>query len=174
MVSDRYTSVARALHWLIVALVVIQFTVAWNMPDVDHVTIPSGLIAWHLSIGTTILTVMAIRLIWRITHPAPPTPSDLPRSLQLLSRVTHYLLYALLIALPFGGWANASARGWPVKLFGAIPLPALSSKGSTWGLAAGDIHILGGTALLVVIGLHLAGSAYHAFILKDDTVRRMT
>ena len=40
-------------------------------------------------------------------------------------------------------------------------------------MAAGDTHMAAVTALLVVIGLHLAGSAYHAFILKDDTVRRM-
>ncbi len=168
-----YTSVARSLHWLVVMLVVAQFAIAWTMPDVGPGTQPVGLIAWHLSIGTTILAVMLLRLVWRLTHPAPPPPSDLPQSLQILSRLTHYLLYATLIALPFGGWVNASARGWPVKLFGAIPLPALAPKGSPWGLAAGDIHMSAAIGLLVIIGLHLAGSAYHAFVLKDGMVRRM-
>lgn len=169
----RYTNVARSLHWLAVTLVVAQFAVAWTMPDVGPGTQPVGLIAWHLSIGTTILAVMLLRLIWRLTHPAPPPPSDLPQSLQILSRLTHYLLYATLIALPLGGWANASARGWPVKLYGAISLPALTFKGSAWGLAAGDIHMSAAIALLVIIGLHVAGSAYHAFVLKDGMVRRM-
>jgi cytochrome b561 len=173
MSANKYNPVSRALHWIIVALVATQFAVAWSMPEVGHGTSPVGLIAWHISIGMTILAVMLVRLGWRMTHPAPPAPGDLPHSLKLVSRATHYLLYGLLIALPFGGWANASARGWPVKLFGAIPLPPLSPKGSGWGMAAGDIHMAAATALLVVIGLHLAGSAYHAFILKDDTVRRM-
>jgi cytochrome b561 len=173
MAVEKYNAGSRALHWLVAALVIAQFAVAWTMPEVERGTPPVGLIAWHLSIGTAILAVMLLRLIWRMTHPAPPAPSDLPRSLQLVSRATHYLLYATLIALPFGGWANASARGWPVKLFGAIPLPALAPKGSAWGLAAGDVHMAAATALLVVIGLHLAGSAYHAFVLKDGTVRRM-
>ena len=155
------------------SLVVAQFAVAWTMPEVERGTPPVGLIAWHLSIGTAILAVMLVRLVWRKTHPAPPAPSDLPRSLQLVSRITHYALYGVLIALPFGGWANASARGWPVTLFGAIPLPPLSPKGTEWGLAAGDIHMAAATVLLVVIGLHLAGSAYHLFVLKDQTVRRM-
>jgi cytochrome b561 len=41
------------------------------------------------------------------------------------------------------------------------------------GLAAGDIHMAAATVLLVIIGLHIAGSVYHAFVLKDDTVKRM-
>lgn len=170
--TQRYTTVARSLHWLIVGLIVVQFCVAWTMPDIEHGTQPVGLIVWHLSVGATILAVMLLRLFWRLTH-APPPPADLPQSLQLVSRFTHYLLYILLIALPFGGWANASARGWPVKLFGVLPLPAIAPQGSAWGMAAGDIHMTAATGLLVVIALHIAGSIYHALFLKDDTVQRM-
>ena len=173
MSANKYNPVSRALHWIIVALVATQFAVAWSMPEVGRGTLPVGLIAWHISIGTTVLAFMLVRLVWRMTHRVPPAPSDLSRRLQLVSRATHFLLYGLLIALPFGGWANASARGWPVKLFGAIPLPPLSPQGSAWGMAAGDIHMTAATALLLLIGLHLAGNAYHAFILNDDTIQRM-
>lgn len=173
MSANKYNPVSRALHWIIVALVATQFAVAWSMPEVGRGTLPVGLIAWHISIGTTVLAFMLVRLVWRMTHRVPPAPSDLSRRLQLVSRATHFLLYGLLIALPFGGWANASARGWPVKLLGAIPLPPLSPQGSAWGMAAGDIHMTAATALLLLIGLHLAGNAYHAFILKDDTIQRM-
>lgn len=173
MTVNKYNAVSRILHWVVAALIVVQFGIAWTMPEVEHGTQPVGLIAWHLSVGTAILGVMLLRLIWRLTHATPPAPHDLSRSLQIVSRATHYLLYAILVALPFGGWANASARGWPVQLFGMITLPALSPKGSAWGLAAGDIHMAAATMLLVLIGLHLAGSAYHAFIRKDGTVRRM-
>jgi cytochrome b561 len=173
MTVNKYNVVSRILHWVVAALVFLQFGIAWTMPEVERGTQPVGLIAWHLSIGTAILAVMLLRLIWRLTHAVPPVPNDLSPSLQIVSRATHYIIYAILIALPFGGWANASARGWPVQLFGVIPLPALSPKGSEWGLAAGDIHMAAATMLLALIGLHLAGSAYHAFILKDGTVRRM-
>jgi len=173
MPVTKYNSTSRALHWIIVALIIVQFSIAWTMPEVERGTSPVGLIAWHLSIGTTILAVMLVRLVWRLTHPAPPPPNDLSPALRLVSRSTHFVLYAVLIALPIGGWINASARGWPVTLFGAIPLPSLIAKGSALGLAAGDIHMAAATALLVIIGLHIAGSAYHAVVLKDDTVKRM-
>jgi len=114
-----------------------------------------------------------VRLAWRLTHPAPPAPADLAPALATLSRVTHYLLYAVLIVLPILGWANASARGWAVKLFGVISLPTLMAKGSALGHSLGDVHATLATVLLAIVALHVAGALYHAVILKDRTVHRM-
>lgn len=168
-----YTSVAKLLHWLILALLVIQFAIAWTMPNIGRGSVPTGLIGWHLSVGVTILAVMLVRLGWRLTHPAPPPPADLPASLALLARVTHYLLYALLIVLPLLGWANASARGWAVRLFGVVPLPSLTAKGSALGHQLGNVHATLATVLLAIVALHVGGALYHALILKDRTVQRM-
>ncbi|MDQ2737028.1 MAG: cytochrome b [Pseudomonadota bacterium] len=169
----RYDGVARALHWLTVLLVVIQYAVAWTMPDIRGGTLPSGLIAWHLSIGTAILLVMVVRVVWRLTHRAPPPPSSLSPALQLVSRTTHVALYALLVALPLMGWANASAREWNVMLFGVVPLPPLSSPGSSLGHALGDVHQTVAIVLLVTIGLHVLGALYHLAVVRDRTVQRM-
>jgi cytochrome b561 len=170
---DRYSGVTRLLHWLTVALVVVQFAVAWTMPEIGRGSQPIGLIAWHLSIGTIILMVIVIRLVWRLTHHVPPPPADLPPLLQLVSRGTHYLLYALLLLLPVMGWANASSRGWPVTLFGVLPLPPLMPRGSTLGHQLGDVHMAGATVLLILIGLHVLGALYHLLVLRDRTVQRI-
>ncbi|WP_242140965.1 cytochrome b/b6 domain-containing protein, partial [Sphingomonas sp. TREG-RG-20F-R18-01] len=169
----RYSIVARALHWLTVALVVAQFGVAWTMPEIGRGTRPTGLVAWHLSIGTTILVVIVFRLLWRLTHHVPQPPNDLPPLLQLVSRSTHYLLYGLLLMLPLMGWANASSRGWPVKLFAVLPLPQLVPEESTFGHQLGDAHMTAATLLLVLIGLHVLGALYHLLVLRDQTVQRM-
>ena len=169
----EYTGIAKLFHWLILALLVVQFAIAWTMPDIGRDSVPTGLIGWHLSVGAAILAVMIVRLAWRLTHPAPPAPADLAPALATLSRVTHYLLYSVLIVLPILGWANASARGWAVKLFGVIPLPALMAKGSALGHSLGDVHATLATVLLAIVALHVAGALYHAVILKDRTVQRM-
>jgi len=78
-----------------------------------------------------------------------------------------------LIVLPLLGWANASARGWAVKLFGIVPLPPLMPKGSALGHSLGDVHSTLATALLAIVALHLAGALYHAVVLKDRTLQRM-
>ncbi len=175
MVHDTaaYNGLAKGLHWLVLLLVVGQFSVAWTMPDIHHGTQPVGLIAWHLSIGLCILLVMLVRLGWRMVSQVPPPPADLPASLRLLSRVTHFVLYALLIILPLLGWINASARGWPVMFFGVVPLPQLVSSGSASGMQMGDVHRAVALVLLGVAGLHIAGTLYHLLVLRDGVVRRM-
>jgi cytochrome b561 len=169
----RYSGVAKSLHWLILALLIVQFAIAWTMPQIGRGSVPTGLIGWHLSVGVAILAIMIVRLAWRITHPAPPAPTDLSPALAFLSRATHYLLYAVLIVLPLLGWANASSRGWAVKLFGIVPLPPLMAKGSPLGHSLGDIHGTLALILLAIIAVHVSGALYHALYLKDRTLQRM-
>ena len=171
--SLQYDVVAKLLHWLTVLLIITQFAVAWTMPDISRGTKPIGLISWHLSVGAAILFVALVRLGWRLTHRAPPPPSNLSPVLQTVSRTTHFLLYALLVILPLMGWANASARGWAVTLFGLIPLPTLVAHSSLLGRKMGDIHATTALILLAVIALHVAGALYHALVLRDRTVQRM-
>jgi hypothetical protein len=56
------------------------------------------MLVFHRSLGITIFVVVVLRLTWRSTHPAPPLPSDTPRAIELISQVTHWLLYALLLS----------------------------------------------------------------------------
>jgi cytochrome b561 len=171
--AERYDGLARTLHWLTVCLIVAQFGIAWTMPDIHRGTQPVGLIAWHLSLGIAILVVTLLRGGWRLAHGAPPPPATLAPALKAVSRVTHFALYALLLALPLLGWANASSRGWPVTLFWVVPLPPLAPKGSALGHSLGDIHQLAAWVLLGVIALHVLGALYHLFVVRDRTVARM-
>ncbi len=173
MANGTYNAVAKVLHWLVVVLLIVQFAVAWTMPDVHRDTKPVDLIAWHLSVGMTILLVMAVRLAWRARSTVPPPPADLSAPLRAVSRITHFLLYGLLFVLPILGWINANARGWTVRLFGMIPMPSLVSSGSGWGHDMGDVHQIVAWILLATAGLHVAGALYHQFILKDATLARM-
>jgi cytochrome b561 len=173
MVVSGYNNTAKTLHWLVLVLLVAQFAVAWTMPHIHRGTEPIGLIAWHLTIGMLILLVVLLRLGWRAVSAVPPPPDDLPASLRLLSRATHFLLYAILIIVPLLGWINASARGWTVWFVGAIALPKLAASGSSWGDEMGDIHRIAAYVLSATIGLHVLGALYHHLILKDAVLRRM-
>jgi cytochrome b561 len=168
----QYDGIARTLHWLIAVLIVMQFLLGWLMPDIHRNTVPEGLIAWHLAVGATIVAAMLIRILWRVTH-RPPPPVDLPKPIGALSKATHLLLYAALICVPVLGWINASSRGWRVALPGGLPLPSLSTKGSSFGGAMGDVHSLLAWALLILIGLHVVAALFHRFVLKDGVMQRM-
>lgn len=168
----RYDTVARLLHWLVVLLLATQFALGWAMPDVHRDTKPVGLIAAHLMVGTALLAAMVLRVIWRLTH-RPPT-SDLAPSMRAISEVTHWALYALLIAVPLLGWINASSRAWLVTLLGAVPMPSMSAAGSPFGHEMGEVHGVLAWVLLVFVCAHVAAALLHRFVLRDRVLDRMT
>ena len=169
---DRYDGVAQSFHWLVVLLVVAQYATKW---------LPSGLVflserqmdAWHLAIGPTILALMLLRLAWRLTHHTPDPPSDLPRPLQILSRSTHWLFYAILFALPVLGWIAASGYGASVTLLRLVPLPALIAPDKSLAESVGSVHGALAWTLLVIIALHISGALYHALVKHDGVVGRI-
>ena len=77
---------------------------------------------------------MLLRLFWRSRMIVPDGPTSLPAAINLVSQLVHYVLYFGVILVAFLGWANAPSRGWPVKLFGFIPLPPIMPKGSDLGI----------------------------------------
>ncbi|HEY4296664.1 MAG TPA: cytochrome b [Paraburkholderia sp.] len=166
-----YDGVARSLHWLVVILVIMQFVIGWTMPDVHRDTKPAGLIAWHLGVGTSLITVMILRIIWRLTH-RPPAYALSP-VLRAVSGVTHFLLYAALVAVPLLGWINASSRGWDVRLAGIVRYPSLSPSGSSFGHSMGDVHGILAWVLFALICLHVAAALFHRFVLRDGVLHRM-
>jgi len=166
-----YDGGARFLHWLVVLLIFTQFVIGWTMPDIHKGTQPVGLIAWHLGVGATLIAVMAVRIVWRLTH--WPAPADLPPALRTVSSITHFLLYAALAAVPLLGWINASSRGWTVRLSGIVPYPSLVPTGSAFGRAMGDVHGLMAWALFALVCLHVAAALMHRFVLRDQVMQRM-
>ena len=166
-----YGGIARLLHWLVALLIAAQFVIGWTMPDVHRDTLPEGLIAWHLGVGAAIVAAVACRIVWRATH--RPEPAEVSPMLGLVSRATHGLLYGTLVAVPLAGWANASSRGWAVKLFGVVRYPDLTQSGSPTGHALGDVHGWLAWVMFALIVLHVGGALFHRIVLKDNVLQRM-
>ena len=97
------------------------------------------LVSIHKPLGIAILVLVVIRLAVRLLRGAPPLPADLPEPLKLAAHLSHYLLYALLIAMPLIGWGMLSAAAYPVRLYLGLYLPAIPSAERSaaydpWGL----------------------------------------
>jgi cytochrome b561 len=169
-----YTATAKALHWIIVALLIVQFVLAWTMPHIRRDTKPDTLINLHLSFGIVILAIAALRLEWRLTHAEPPPEDGLPPWQVQTVRILHWLLYLLLFAVPVLGWMNASFRGFPVILFGLIELPKLMATRAPGFAWTGDVHgLLATYALLALVALHVAAAFYHWLVRHDRVLQRM-
>lgn len=169
-----YAPLAKALHWLVVALLFCQYALAWSMPHIGRNTRPDRLIDLHLSFGVLILLAVAVRLAWRFTHAEPAQLAVLPPWIRRSSRAIHYLLYLLLVFLPLLGWINASFRGFDVSLFGLVRLPQLIATRTPGFAWTGDVHgYLSNYLLLPLAGLHVAAALYHRLVRRDRVLQRM-
>lgn len=168
-----YTGTAKTLHWLVVALLLVQFVVAWLMPDIKRDTKPDTLINLHLSFGVLILAAAILRLGFRLIQGEPEPVVGLLSWERRVSRTVYWLLYLLLFVLPILGWINASWRGFPVIMFG-LELPKLVATRAPGFRWTGDVHgLLANYLMLTLVGLHVAAALYHYFIRRDGVLQRM-
>jgi len=163
-----YTGTARSLHWLILLLLIIQFTIGWLMPDIKRDTPVTTLIGLHFSFGILILVIAVIRLVYRLTHGEPRPEDGVPPWQTASARIIHWLLYLLLFLVPVLGWMNASWRGMPVTAFGLFQMPRLvAAHANGWGWTGGVHMLLADYAILGLVGLHVLVALYHYFVRRD-------
>ena len=142
-----YGLVSLGLHWAVVLGIIAQ----WALAESDNVPL-------HQSIGMAILALAVVRLLWRLTNPAPEWPADMKPYEITLARVVHVAFYVLLFALPLSGWALSSTEDEPLRIFGWLDLPRIV-VGSEDTLE--EIHETLFNILLALAALHVLGAFKH-------------
>jgi cytochrome b561 len=168
----EYGATAKVFHWLIVALLSVQYPLGWLMPDIHRGMQPGDAMTWHISVGIVILTLIVLRLAWRLTHPVAPESSLAPWQ-RVTSEAVHWLLYILVLATTISGWLFASFRGWSISFFFLAPLPMLSSESSSAIRLINHWHQKFEWALLILIGLHVVSALTHLFVYRNRVMHRM-
>jgi cytochrome b561 len=171
--TQRWGVIAQTFHWVIVALLIVQVTLAEMADDLPNGLEKLRMLARHKSVGITILALVTLRLAWRAVHEHPPLPGNLKPYERMLARLTHIALYVLLFALPLTGWTMSSARGFPVSWFGFFTLPNLVPKSRPLYDVLVLTHHTLAWFLFAVVALHVAAALKHHFVHKDDVLRRM-
>jgi cytochrome b561 len=169
---SRFTWLSRLLHWLTAALVFTSLFIGFVM--VNSVGSYAGLVALHKTLGVTILIVVLVRVVNRLTHRPPPLPAGvgtLERKVVLLSELS---LYALLLAQPLLGWAMVSAAGGPVVVFGSLRLPRIAPFDAQLFWVLRQAHSVVAYALMAAIAAHISAVLLHTLTLRDRLIERMT
>jgi len=168
----HYGTTAKVFHWLIVGLLLIQFPIGWFMSDVHGGMKPGTPMIFHVSFGITILALIVLRFVWRLTHPIAPE-SSLPTWQRLSSEAVHWLLYLLVFATTATGWLFASFRGWVVSYFFVVPLPMLAAESASGVHRIDGWHQFFEWTLLIMISVHVAAAMIHIFVYRDRIMQRM-
>lgn len=183
---ERYSAVAVALHWLVAIGIIYNL---WNglwFDDLEaaHPDKLRAAVEFHKSVGITVIGLVALRILWKVGHPAPkPMPSLKPWE-RKLSVGTHHLLYLLMAVVPLAGWLHDSAwkaaAAHPLVLYGVVPwfrLPlfgGLNDAGKDyWHGLFGGVHTFTAYALIGLLALHIAGALKHQFLDGQAQFRRM-
>jgi cytochrome b561 len=171
--DPHYTRTAVGLHWAVAGLVFAALFMGWTMTSMAVSPLRLNVYNWHKWVGVTVLTLALLRLLWRLSHPAPPLAASMPRWQRIGAHTGHGLLYLLLFAMPLTGWIFSNYSGYPVVYLGKLPLPDLVERNRE--LAAVWLQVHGTLALVLAatVAGHVLAAMYHQFIARDGTLLRI-
>lgn len=181
-VLERYTRPAIWLHWLIAALITGNVVLAWSLDAIPE-DVRRSYIDLHKSIGLTVLGLAIMRILWRLTHRPPAMPAYAAWE-RRAAHAAHWLLYGLIFAIPFTGWAHDSA--WkgaathPLKLFYVVPFFRIGAIEQLDPATKEHLHDLFGQlhtscayVLYAAFAAHVAGALKHHFLDGKPELQRM-
>lgn len=171
--AETHSPAARAMHWAGAALIVVVFAAIWV--PVDENADIAGLLRLgiHRSAGVLAWLLTLARLLRRAVGTAPPLPATLPALQRYGARANAAALYLLLLAQPLLGLVASQAAGDTVEPFGLFVVPALVGRNRALARACFGWHETLATALLLLIGLHVAAALYHHMVRRDGVLAGM-
>lgn len=168
----RYGTVAIAFHWVLAVALIGSFAVGVYMAELPFSPQRVRLYNWHKWTGITIFGLSMARLLWRLRYGAPPGLA-MPRWQALAASTTHLAMYVLFIAVPLLGWAYSSAAGFPIVVYGVLPLPDFVAVDKALAATLKPWHGRLAWALALLVALHVAAALKHHFVDRDELLLRM-
>ncbi len=157
MTVSGYSRTQIALHWSVATLLAVEFfshegikpafRSVLNGQDLG-LSLAANL---HLYSGFAILALVLLRLFLRLKRGVPGYPEGGSSFLEAISKLTHWAIYALLLAIPVSGiwaWYGASS-------------------------SVGGLHETLWNIGWVLVALHTIAALYHQYFLKDGLIKRM-
>lgn len=168
----RYHPLLVAIHWVVGAMIVMAL-IAGNvllepLANSDPQKL-DGLFA-HMLVGLSIGVLLVIRLITRLVSTHPPHADTGNAMANLGAKLAHWALYLLAFGMVASGLGIALSHGLFDIVFAAsgAPLPEeFVHEGPRLA------HAILSKVLILFILLHIAGWAFHQFVLKDGLISRM-
>lgn len=167
--EQTYGSVARALHWGIALLIVLQIVTGYGAGEIMSKDLAFGV---HKPTGMVILVLIVARLAWMVLDATRPGDAELAWE-KWPSRLVKWGMLALSLALPISGWLMSSAADKPISLYGLYTFPSLTAPDKSFAHDMGELHETLGTLIALALAAHVAGALRHHYLLKDRILDRM-
>jgi len=170
-----YGRLSRYLHWTtaILILILIPMGIFTSMIP-DDVWYRQGYYVVHKTVGLTVLVLVLMRLLWRLSSPIPALDPSLKIWERRLAHCVHIMMFVFMLAFPLTGFILSTYVGklshffiWDVPLFWA------PDEKMTMFFAL--LHkVLLPYIFYLFIGIHVIGALKHRFVDQHiNSLRRM-
>ncbi len=169
MLVPKWPISSRIFHWISVVLLLITWLLILMYQNTDQ----ELYIHLHKAFGLSILFWMLARGLNRLLIKAP-ADVVMPLWQKKISHLTHFALYAILIAMPIAGLLTSVYGGHPIDMFGLFKIPVFVNPNSSAAHFYENIHTnIIWPMIITFTVLHIGAALYHQFILKDKLINRM-
>ncbi|MDX9687806.1 MULTISPECIES: cytochrome b [Halopseudomonas] len=168
--KERYGALTRFFHWGMGLLIVWQFLKFFDRINDGEHWVGQTLVPWHISIGSLLLVLIVLRILWAVGQ-RKNRPEQDPAT-ALLVKAGHGLLYLCMLLLPITGLMIMIGNGYGWSPFGK----QLVARGATdieWMATLGSVHSLIAWTLLILVVGHVGMALLHQLVKKDGVLRRM-
>ncbi len=167
-----YGAMAKSLHWIMALLVISLVALGLYMGDLPRGEEKSALIRLHGSSGLLAITLLAFRLGWKVSNPAPAPLSSIKWQ-TLLASLVHWGFYGVIAFMVVSGSLSLLTVGWDLPFFGLFSIPTPYERDMDLHHFWEELHEAGWNVLAVLFVAHIGAVLFHQIIGKKQTLKRM-
>lgn len=170
--ENSYGTVTKALHWIVALMIISLIIVGFVMSDMENSDQKWQLYGAHKATGILALTLIIVRLLWRLVNKTVLLPETVPVWQKKAAYITHISLYCAMLTMAMSGLLMSLIGGYEINFYGLFVIPAFA-KNEAVAKIFWQIH--GYTAYIIValIATHFLAALYHHYLLKDNVLVRM-
>ncbi|WNC70393.1 cytochrome b [Thalassotalea nanhaiensis] len=172
---NSYPLLSKLTHWISAITIIGLFALGYWMVDLTYYsswykTAPH----WHKSIGILLLFATVARLIYKFKQPKVSPVASHSKLVKKASKLTHAMLYLMMIVLMISGYLISTADGRAIEVFNWFSVASLGELFTNQEDIAGIVHKYLAYSLIALAAVHAGAAIKHHVIDKDDTLKRMT
>lgn len=162
-----YGKFAKFLHWTMATLILLNYFLGLTLDK-------TSLYNFHKQTGLTIIALLLVRVVWRLTSAYPESVKSLSAMERNAAKLGHLALYLFMLAIPISGVLMVNSYGYPLKFWGIFTLPAIiSTKPDSTSEIFTKVHEILANVMIAFIAVHILAALKHHIIDKNEVLLRM-